>query len=116
VDTVRWIVCIHREIHCEKDFMRHLYPKCALRGATIEACMQHYHDILFQEQRINPNIYSGLTGPLCNVVLPILPETTSPCFDQFPNEILYKGELRNMIAYQCLRISPQSWKNNWNST
>jgi dimethylaniline monooxygenase (N-oxide forming) len=70
--------CIHRE----KEFKRRLYPKCALRGATIEAYMQHYHDILFQEQGINPNIYSGIFGPLCNVVFPILPETMSPSFDQ----------------------------------
>jgi dimethylaniline monooxygenase (N-oxide forming) len=80
--------CIHRE----KEFKRRLYPKGALRGASIEAFMQHYHDILFQEQGINPHIYSGIFGPLQNVIFPILPETMSSSFDQLRLKICIKED------------------------
>jgi dimethylaniline monooxygenase (N-oxide forming) len=66
----------------EKVFKRRLYPNCPLRGASIEAYMQHYHDLLFAEQGIDPYVYrkSGLLAPLWNVILPILPETMAASF------------------------------------
>lgn len=33
----------------EKAFKRRLYPDCPIRAASIEAFMQHYHDILIHE-------------------------------------------------------------------
>jgi hypothetical protein len=71
--------------HCvqrEKVFKRMYYPKCPIRGASIEAYMQHYHDILFQEQDINPCVYSGsILSPIYNFFWPVLPETVASTFD-----------------------------------
>jgi dimethylaniline monooxygenase (N-oxide forming) len=66
----------------EKEFKRRLYPQCALRGATIEAYMQHYHDLLFAEQGISPFLYTGWTGWFWNIFAPILPETMAPSFER----------------------------------
>jgi dimethylaniline monooxygenase (N-oxide forming) len=70
--------CIARE----KEFKRRIYPYSALRGASIEAYMLHYHDILFAEQGINPHVYSGILAPLLNVVMPIMPETMADSFEK----------------------------------
>lgn len=66
----------------EKVFKRRHYPCCSLRGASIEAFMQHYHDLLFTEQGINPYVYGGPFAPLLNVILPILPETMTSSFEK----------------------------------
>jgi dimethylaniline monooxygenase (N-oxide forming) len=69
--------CIQRE----KIFKRKLYPYCPIRGASIEAYMQQYHDLLFQEQGINPYIYTGLFAPIYNMLWPVLPETMTPSYN-----------------------------------
>jgi dimethylaniline monooxygenase (N-oxide forming) len=71
--------CVQRE----KVFKRKHYPNCPIRGASIEAYMQHYHDIIFQEQGINPYIYSGsILAPIYNFFWPVLPETVANSFDR----------------------------------
>ena len=70
--------------HCvqrEKVFKRKHYPNCPIRGASIEAYMQQYHDIIFSEQDIHPYIYTGLLAPIYNFFWPILPETVAHSFD-----------------------------------
>jgi hypothetical protein len=62
-------------IATEKAFKRGRYPSCSIRGASIEAFMQHYHDILFREQGINPKVYGGIFAPFLNFFFPLMPET-----------------------------------------
>jgi dimethylaniline monooxygenase (N-oxide forming) len=71
--------------HCvqrEKVFKRKHYPHCPIRGASIEAYMQHYHDIIFSEQGIDPYVYTGsILAPIYNFFWPVLPETVAHSFD-----------------------------------
>ena len=80
--------CVQRE----KVFKRKHYPNCPIRGASIEAYMQHYHDIIFQEQGINPYIYKGILAPVYNFFWPILPETVAHSFDIVRSNLCHKNK------------------------
>jgi hypothetical protein len=51
-------------------------PSCPIRGASIEAFIEHYHDILFRERGIHPKVYGGMVAPILNFFSPLMPETT----------------------------------------
>jgi dimethylaniline monooxygenase (N-oxide forming) len=66
----------------EKAFKRRHFPFCSMRGAGIGPYMQHYHDLLFAEQGIDPLIYSGPFALVHHMFMPILPETMGKSFEK----------------------------------
>jgi dimethylaniline monooxygenase (N-oxide forming) len=87
--------------HClegERSFKRKQFPYSCIRGATIAAYMQQYHDVLLIELGMNPYVYKGLLAPIYNLVWPMLPETVSSSFDMirstFSNQFQGKNALQ----------------------
>jgi dimethylaniline monooxygenase (N-oxide forming) len=62
----------------DKAFKRRHYPKCPLRGASIEAYMQHYNDLLWLEMGLPAMVHTGWCGWFLNWCGPVLPATMAP--------------------------------------
>lgn len=62
----------------DQTFKRRYYPKCPLRGASIEAYMQHYNDLLWLEMGLPAMVYTGWFGWFHNWWGPVLPATMAP--------------------------------------
>lgn len=63
----------------EKEFKRQYYKSSEMRGASVEAYMQHYHDCLFREMKAK-SPFNCLIRPVASMVVPILPCTMKGCF------------------------------------
>ena len=70
-----------KSVERDKAFKRKYYPRSPARAYSLLAYMQHYHDVLIQDQGVDPYVYTGILGPLYNLVCPVLPETVNSCFD-----------------------------------
>lgn len=64
----------------EKQFKRDNYRKCVLRGASIEAYMQHYHDVLYKEMGAKQP-FPCIIRPIANLVVPIVPSRMKGCLE-----------------------------------
>ena len=64
----------------EKQFKRKYYPNCPMRGASIEAYMQHYHDVLYREMKARQP-FNCLIRPIANLIVPVLPSTMAGCLE-----------------------------------
>lgn len=56
----------------DKEWRRKHYPQHVLRAASIEAYMQHYHDVLFQEMGARKPFH-WLIRPLADFFVPVVP-------------------------------------------
>ncbi|CAB9518672.1 monooxygenase [N-oxide-forming] 2 [Seminavis robusta] len=72
----------------EKEYKRGLYKASEMRGASVEAYMQHYHDVLFKEMNARKP-YNCLIRPLADLVMPVLPSTMQGCLE--PLDALENG-------------------------
>jgi dimethylaniline monooxygenase (N-oxide forming) len=63
----------------EKKWKRTLYTHCNdMRGASIEAYMQHYHDVLFREMNASEP-FNCLIRPVANLIIPVIPSLMAGC-------------------------------------
>ena len=69
-----WPKRAHMEetIRCEEAFKRKYYPEHVLRGASVEAYMQHYHDVLFREMGARKP-FNSLIRPMADLLVPMVP-------------------------------------------
>jgi hypothetical protein len=67
----------------EKKFKRRLYRASDMRGASVEAYMQHYHDILFREMNARQP-FNCIIRPIANLVWPVVPATMKDCLEPLP--------------------------------
>lgn len=67
-------------IQREKDFKRQYYKDSEMRGASIEAYMQHYHDVLFREMKAK-SPFNCLIRPFARWVVPIVPSLMQGCLE-----------------------------------
>lgn len=67
-------------IEREKIFKRKYYKESEMRAASIEAYMQHYHDVLFQEMGAR-NPWNCLIRPIASVLAPIVPAVMKGCLE-----------------------------------
>ena len=65
----------------EKEFKRKYYPKCDMRGASVEAYMQHYHDVLFREMNARSPFKNCLVRPIANLFVPVIPALMKGCLE-----------------------------------
>lgn len=65
----------------EKAFKRKYYPESEMRAASIEAYMQHYHDVLFREMKARSPYSNCLVRPIANLLVPVLPSTMEGCLE-----------------------------------
>jgi dimethylaniline monooxygenase (N-oxide forming) len=70
----------------DKAFKRRYFPDCSLRGASIEAYMQHYNDLLWTEMGLPTMVHTGWFGWFLNWWGPILPATMAPNAERLRNE------------------------------
>jgi dimethylaniline monooxygenase (N-oxide forming) len=69
-----------KTVEREKAFKRRYYPSGEMRAAAIEAYMQHYHDVLFQEMNARQP-FNCLVRPLAYLVAPVLPSLMKGCLE-----------------------------------
>ncbi|CAB9515113.1 monooxygenase [N-oxide-forming] 3 [Seminavis robusta] len=62
------------KVEQDKAFKRRLYPNHVMRAASIEAYMQHYHDVLFKEMNARKPFTNCLIRPFADLVVPVTPE------------------------------------------
>ena len=67
-------------IEREKVFKRKYYPEGNMRGASIEAYMRHYHDVLYREMNAR-RPFNCLIRPVAGLVTPVLPSTMEGCLE-----------------------------------
>jgi dimethylaniline monooxygenase (N-oxide forming) len=65
----------------EKAFKRRYYRIGDMRGASVEAYMQHYHDILFREMNARNAYPCCLIRPFANLVVPVVPSEMRGCLE-----------------------------------
>ena len=64
----------------EKNFKRKYYKASPMRGASIEAYMQHYHDLLFSEMNARKP-FNCLIRPLADQIVPVIPSLMKGCLE-----------------------------------
>ena len=64
----------------EKKFKRKYYKASPMRGASIEAYMQHYHDLLFSEMNARKP-FNCLIRPLADQIVPVIPSLMKGCLE-----------------------------------
>lgn len=73
-------------IERDQAFKRRYYPECPLRGASIEAYMQHYNDLLWLEMGLRTKVHTGWFGWFFNWWGPVLPATMAPNAERLRKE------------------------------
>lgn len=84
-------------IQREKVFKRKYYKDCGMRGASIEAYMQHYHDLLFAEMKARQP-FNCLIRPVANLVVPMVPSVMKGCLE--PKQALDKAKAKQKQQQQ----------------
>jgi dimethylaniline monooxygenase (N-oxide forming) len=65
----------------DKAFKRKYYRNSEMRGASIEAYMQHYHDILYREMNARKAFPCCLIRPIADLVVPVIPYLMQGCLE-----------------------------------
>lgn len=69
----------------EKAYKRKYYKESQMRGASIEAYMQHYHDLLFREMSAR-SPFHWLIRPLADLFVPVVPSLMKDCLEPLKNK------------------------------
>ena len=73
-DHMKWTV------EREKAFKRKYYKESEMRSASIEAYMQHYHDVLFHEMNARKP-FNCLIRPIADLFVPVVPSLMKGCLE-----------------------------------
>ena len=92
----------------EKAFKRKYYKESEMRAASIEAYMQHYHDVLFREMKARKP-FNCLVRPLADLFVPVLPSVMKDCLE--PLDAKKPGKLEGAAVSKEFTQSSSSFSN-----